>query len=1039
MLMTWLQRLTRKWSVVRERSLAGGILSGLFFLCAGTPLRLLLGANHQVDAAFGITVALCCVLVNERLAEKIPRIFGNSVCLLGAGIWTLISPLLAKRMLTLLGSLSIRTLEYPAATFSFLMLIFTICLGPVLIAIRLNDLEAKNDPNASRAQWWCGFAGALVLLPFLLFPFFGSFPMIILGLVGTGLCALSDRFTKRLSRQGVPEESSSDVAAIAGSSVLTSVSVLIPIIAGGIGGALAICLFTAFQLLPRQLSWESVLLGGLGLGLAGTFRKKSGRSAEIPAPMTTATLCLLLAAWIGVVATGYPLWTLCCLKINAWVSTLSTIILLRNTLLLLFVVPLGFLAGRLGEQQRASSRPGSWPIWMAAGFLVLPTFRSPPWVLAAGLCGLFLTIGLFLVMQHRASFLRTRRQHLGYGTLGIVALIGLLGAGRLDPELSERILLNPAALQSLRQGVAARQLSWIDDGRKRADFTSLNEHISLWTQRGSQVILRRDGIIHGLHSAHTETSPHQASDLLPVLLPLALHPDPEHVLVMGIHPPSLLTCQTWPLRTVQCVDGSREAHQMLTWLRTHADGGLHLENGPDFQFHCVNPLLSLFSRHGEQYDLIACPITQPGAPGTASELTREFYLQVRAHLAEGGIFSQRLPYYDLGPDVVRQIVKTLQSVFDDVQAVESVPGELIFLCGSKALPEIDMQFVERLKTPQTRILLGEAGWDWSLILGRGGISHSHLQQLCHPHQSPHTIRNNSLSYWLPMEVSRWGQKGNATRVALAQYGDALRTSLGDSPGGKEVTERLEDLNLAHQIQRDHPNDPWAYRAALKSRLQSRPRATIMQVNHQLKRVMDPEDQRRKEYLLELGPAATNPHPDLAAIQNLTRFEAPFDPLVSLFVYFETANLFQRCTPPLPQQQIRHLLHTVYYSSSYDQSVRNVAEALVILTKHPGALASEQRRFDEMNSLMQIMAQRWQVRLGDHRLSKYEAADTERSLLAVETALAEMQKNYSVAGMSSQEWFFRKQTLEQALLRPLRQHRSAQARQISLAPVTRKTK
>lgn len=1025
-----------------------GMLSGIILVCAVTPLRLLLGTNHEVDAAMVITAALCCWLTCTFTPAMAGRQQWVRWILPSAVAWTLLLPRLLSLLLNMTSAIPLHNYESSAMAYGTIFGMTAICLLPVFSAMRISYLRSVSKGTSGSWKWLFGLGVACLCLPTLVLPFVGTTVLAWSGLAlscGWSILAIFIPEQAPLDEDGLALSRSRMTEPVLAGSLSDSTSVPAPfdwiasLGALATGAALALVAFIAGQLIPRNLTLDMALLAGIVVGMGMSVVRHGWHRTAAGSGISTSAVCLFLAAWTGAITAGYPLWTSFCLHMNAWVENVGMLFALRMSLLMLLVLPAGFLVLRLTSPSQHAGRSPLIPGLIAIGFVAAPWVPCAPHVLAAGL--VLAASCLTLLAWSRENFrLPTHLwQRLGTAGLACLTLGGIFFSGNLDPQNSERVLFSGAALQSLRQGITEKQLNWIDESRQLADFTSLADRLSLWRQHGSQLLLRQNGMTLGLYSTNAGICPHNAGDLLPSLLPLALHPNPEHVLVMGIHPPTLLTCHAWPLRGVQCVDGSAQAHQMLHWLTSHPESGIDLRRGPDFRFHHVDPVRSLYSRHTLQYDLITCPITHPSIAGSTSQITREFYQQVRLHLNDGGIFSQRLPYYDLGPDVVLEVIATLQQVFDDVRAVESVPGELIFLCSVHKLPELDEAFVERLKAPQTRSLLAHAGWDWSLILGRGGLDHAGLAKVCEAMHRRNTCSNSRLTYWLPMEISRWGRKGDATRLTLAKQGDALRASLEESAPGKEVSERLEDLNLAHQIQRDHPNDPWAYRAALKSRLQDRPRATIMQVNHQLKRVMDPEDQRRKDYLTELGPSARNPRPSASAIQALAAFEAPFDPLVSLFVYFETANMWSRCEPPQPTLQLQHLLHTVYFSSGYDQSVRNVSDALELLCNHPEIDISQTARWDEMNSLMQMLAQRWQLRLSKHQVSKYEAADTERCLAVIDATMKELERHHQMAGLSQTDWDYRKLTLEQALIRPLRQHRSEQARDVPLVPVVVKSK
>jgi len=1016
-------------------AISSGMLCGILIVCAVTPVRLLLGTDHGVDGAVIFSAALCyglCSLLRNSLISintdqaQSSRTFLNYGLPLAAA-WTLFLPACLTLLLSLVGGFSLTSLESPLLSTSIITGIAFFCLLPVFAGIACSCQMATFDGPGSRFQWYASVTVSLLLLPTLVLPWLGTQRLTWVCLALSG-CWLIARI--RWPSTALMDAVSTEEQAITAGSLQ---SLLAGLTAVTIGAVLAVTLFTAGQLIPRNMIGDLSLVAGGLLGFAVPHLRGPRRGADDALPSLSLT-CLLLAAWTGILVAGYPLWVLYCLKINAWVGSISLILTLRMAFLAILAFPIGLLTRRLTSNSQTRTGAAFVPVIVATGFLAVTVVPLAPQGTAASLVCISMCLALIARGRHNFKLPVSLGSKLATAGLSSAALLGVVCSENLDPARSERMLFSSAALQSLRQSVPAAQLNFLDDSRQLAEFSSLTHHFSLTKVRGGQIVLRQNGLVTGQHSGNPSVTPHHAGDILPALIPLVMHPQPENVLVLGVHPPTLMTCHAWPLRNVNCVDGAASAHDMVHWMTTHPVSGIDLTQGPDFHFHKIDPLLSLHARHGMKYDMITCPETHLATLSSNDQLTMEFYRRVQKHLNDGGIFSQRVPYYDVGPDYVTEIAGTLQTVFGEVVAIESIPGELIFLCSNSALPEVNEEMLERLKSPQSRTLLAAAGWDWSLILGRGAVKHDGWQKLCERNPRVNSCRDHRLSFSLPIEYSSWGQKGDKTRATLGEFGDTLRADLGDSPCGKEVSARLEDLNLAHQIQRDHPNDPWAYRAALKSRLQERPRDTIMQVNHQLKRVMDPEDQQRKSYLIALGPNAKNPNPTVEDINELLKFSAPFDPLVSLFVYFETSNMLSRCSPAQPDRQLHHLLHTVYYSSGYDQSVRNVSDALEILCQQQASAETEAGRWDEINSLLQIMAQRWQMRIASGRISRYEATDTDRCLRAIEVAMKRLESSHEVVGLTSHDWSMRKQTLEHALLRPVRVHRKERARDVPLAQV-----
>ncbi|SFI33329.1 polyamine aminopropyltransferase [Planctomicrobium piriforme] len=1008
------------------RTIASGGIAGLCLVAAICPWRLLLGNGHAEDTALLFIAALCWWL--PRVGAAGPRLAAQfrPFALLTAAVWTLLIPFVVLSLLQGLKGMTLITLETPLVHYATVFAISLLALPPVFLGIGLAYQQQRANDVRATWHWPIAFGLSCVFASTCLLPFFGARVIGWTGLICGAALLVAERWA--LSAERFAPDSEETLVGMRLRPEWTG-----SLLAILTGGALAVACYVASQLIPRNLTNDLALVAGVLLSCSLAMLIRHGRTRE-PRAYSSSLSLLFLAAWISTIAAGYPLWVWCCLQMNAWVSSLPLLLLLRTLLLMAFVLPAGLIIRRLAGPTLDLGMPASHPIKMALGFSIFPWLTWSPSSAAMLTAGAALTFAF--VAWAKEGFPIPHRTWQRWSTAGLActAVLGLWFGQNLNPRYAEKILFSSHTLQSLRQGIDADQLPWIDEGRQVAAFDSANDHYSLSRYRGSQMVVRHNGLSTGMISTDPGSCPHSAADVLPMLLPLAFHPDAENVLLLGIHPAALLTCQEYPLRVVRTLDGSAASHQLLNWLEQNV-AGWNLTGGPEFQFGRIDPLLALYSSHNCEYDLIVCPLTQPADAAAASYTAQEFYQQVFARLSANGMFAQRIPYYDLGPDVIQSITATMQSVFPEVEIVETVPGELVFLCARDHLPRIDEALVERLKSPQCRKLLGQAGWDWSMVLGRGGLTSDAVATYTADSRKLNTAANGRFAASLSQEVSRWGNKANATREALARHGEALRAGLKEESVAQEVTHRLEDLSLAHRMQQDHPNDPWGYRAALKERLKERPRSQLVHVKHEgLKRMLDPEDRVRKEYLQSLGDAARQPHPPLEAIVRLTAYEEPFDPLVSLFVHHEAIQLMERCETPDVALQYRNLLHTIYFANSQDQSVRNVSSALNLVCDNAAVTTSPAAQWDHVNSLMQVLAQRWQLRLQAGKPSKYDAVDAEQSSLAVAKAVDLLSKHYADAGMTADEWKLRHMSLEQSLLRPLRQHRSVQLRQVPVTPL-----
>lgn len=160
------------------------------------------------------------------------------------------------------------------------------------------------------------------------------------------------------------------------------------------------------------------------------------------------------------------------------------------------------------------------------------------------------------------------------------------------------------------------------------------------------------------------------------LLPMLLHPDPERVLVVGLGSSETLgaTLRYDAARTVDCVEispGVVEAAGRFFEVDRPVlrDPRLRLRIG-DGRVH-----MAMTDR---TYDVI---VSQPGNPwmaGASALFTREYFEQLRSHLAPGGVASIWIQGFGASPESVASLIGTLSSVFEHADLWEGrVLGDYI--------------------------------------------------------------------------------------------------------------------------------------------------------------------------------------------------------------------------------------------------------------------------------------------------------------------------------------------------------------------------
>jgi hypothetical protein len=184
-----------------------------------------------------------------------------------------------------------------------------------------------------------------------------------------------------------------------------------------------------------------------------------------------------------------------------------------------------------------------------------------------------------------------------------------------------------------------------------------------------------------------------------------------------------------------------------------------------------------------------------------------------------------------------------------------------------------------------------------------------------------------------------------------------------------------------------------------------------------------DEKRRLAYFRALG-ATLKHHPhrleDIALVESFTE---PYDPLVTFFLHREVAELHARAATRNYPAELAHRVHSVFFAAPADRSVRNVTAAIELLCEHPEAAKSPLDRWDHLNSLLQMMKQRWAIRAGMTPASaQVTLNDVDKSLSAVQTALQTMDDLRPEAEIPTEDWQARRRFLETTVVHPLRAYR-----------------
>ncbi len=803
-------------------------------------------------------------------------------------------------------------------------------------------------------------------------------------------------------------------------------------------GGLGLWAVPVFELLlPTTLHTLTTIISGLLLGVAcGCLIPR--RSVAARAGLELVTRCWLVAMLL-VLSAGFSAVVFQFVTLTGTVSRVWLLHGVRSAFIVGCTFPLGFewaaATSRLSGFDIHSGDPARPRAWGLGVILALVGGILSDAILLPA-CGLTLTCYLWLwviagvqiieLIRHRTLPRWTLVRVLAVGCLGAL-LTAPLGSSGVQPELAGRLLFSTNVFHADQLGTPRPQLAFLDESRLVARMQGERGVYTVWRSAVARHQVRENGIPHGCISTNTEISPQDTSEVVLALLPLTLHERPHRVAVLGLGASTpLQTCLGCPILEVTAVETDPQLVALLQQVTAGTEAAAQWQD-ERLTLHTVDPALWVAGT-GESFDVVISNPDSSALIQGSSQFTAEFYRRASRRLTADGIFCQRFQFHDYGAVPLQTMAATLRSVFGQVLAVEIGPGEIAWLGTNSAAGFIRAEVVERMQAPHVRQLMSSVGWDWSVLLTLAAYDDAGLAKVVAGKIGRiNTAANGRFSTQLPNELMRWGNKPLEIQLAVTAHAGKLLNWVGDAGSDEDLLRRLGEVRGQQELVAKFPDQFWGYRSQVKKQISSRPLSRIQQVKHEGQQGREegvglhPDDKRRLRYFQQLSKAI---HTDRAVeVLKLAEYAAPYDPLVSLFMHQEVAEIAARFPELPPRLELTHRLHMLYFSPSTDSSVRNALSALRLVLEKPDCVTSNTERWDIMNGLLQMLQVRWQNRspeqISDARMA---TRDLEENIVLAERALEELPNLATEAGFSTADWKARKRNIERNLLGPLRGYR-----------------
>ena len=870
-----------------------------------------------------------------------------------------------------------------------------------------------GDCRRPVAPSWKAFAAALFLVPTLIFPAIGV-PAIavvtaVIGSVSCGWmlrdCTLSaaarDEFTPPYPTQPATRRDHLDLLR------------LIPACAAGV--LLVMAGQVARQLWLPSLATVFSIAAGLVAG-ALLFRRLAVRFRLGDDEFRSTACAGLLAAIAAILLpAGFGVWTAYFLWIHGAVASPVAGALLRGGFILLLALPAGLVLGAALTTSRAvEQRPRSSVLILTALFGWVVARWSIPSPVVLSLCvatvGVIAAVGTWLRHRH------VQPRRIGWAAAaGVLALCGSAPWTLTNyvPARSAQLLFSGRVAAAAQSTSHEELLTALDDARLVSVTEGRDSVWTQWQQRGEQLALRENGWSQGGLSLDLAIAPESGAELLAGTIPLCVHPRAEHVLVVGLGSTGTLrSALETPVQSLTCWELDAD---LIRLMRQSVRGPQtdYLDD-PRLAIVPCNPVLTAAAATQRKYDVIVLNERQLATWRMLGQRNIESYRRYRDLLAADGLFCQRFEFVDLGPERLLDVTRTLSSVFPQVLLWESTPGEFLLLASASEQPLCDAGLAARFETPQARRLLARIGWDCSLPLGLATITSEELLTANADRGDVSTVANAAADYALPCEVARWGTKSTDLLRMISGLVREAQERLPEGEFRQSLRQRLSDVAEQRNLMARFPDHYWAYRKTLRERLQDRPRSVIVQMTHEL----HPDDERRRDYLEALGAAATVKTPSEEQLAEVAAFAEPFDPLVSPFLPRKVAQLSARATPRRTDVELQHWLHSVYYSPSYDRSIRDATAALGLLLDHPESMPDATRRWDHIHALLEVLKERWTLRSQQTTSNRFEAADISETMDVAARGLAYLEAEADTAGVDADWVAARSRVLDRTFVRAL---------------------
>jgi len=340
---------------------------------------------------------------------------------------------------------------------------------------------------------------------------------------------------------------------------------------------------------------------------------------------------------------------------------------------------------------------------------------------------------------------------------------------------------------------------------------------------------------------------------------------------------------------------------------------------------------------------------------------------------------------------------------------------------------LDKRVLDRMERQHVRRQLSRCGWDWCQLAALTIIDSSDPVGLWDHHDITDSSTAAAFDLRLGWEAARPVAHWQSVYQLLRPHQRRIAEAVPHGASHDEFRRRISSYAQQVEVLTAFPDEPWIYRKSLKSEMQRNPRPLKEVIRDgKMHRYPHPLDEHRKAYFTTLGALLQRTRSEKLVASDLTvlsDFALEYEPLISDFAHHELVRIYELVGHPSPKNEFQHRLHTVNFTHPGDYSIRTIVSALEQLTQHPQLVADNADRFDQLNSLVQLLIVRWESRTRfEPRSAIRMQRDVELSVQSAQAALTQMEELTADVGMTRDAFLSRRQFVTKALIGPLRDYK-----------------